>query len=106
MVCLLCLAGTVAAQDGVSAPRATVSSVTVTPQEAGGCLITIEASDDVYYETFRLAGTLEAPPRLVVAIRDANLLPGILSETVHRGGVLRVRASQFSTLPAVVRVVL
>jgi len=83
-----------------------VGRITATPQKAGGVLVTVVAAGPVRYTSFRLSATLEAPERLVVDIEDAFFPQGTLTQPVDSGGVSRVRASQYSTVPPVVRVVL
>lgn len=86
-------------------PPVTVTEVAAHPQEAGGVLVTIRATTPARYSTFRLGAMEGLPPRFVVEIEGSVLADGVLNLPVNAGGVVRVRASQFSVVPPVVRVV-
>lgn len=83
-----------------------VTEITVEPQEAGGAIVVIQADNPVRYDTFRLSAEGPVPPRLVVDIEGASFVPGVLDLPVGDGGVIGIRASQFSSVPPVVRVVI
>lgn len=108
---LACLAVLLGLKPGAAQDRPTetqptaVGEVSATLQNAGGVLVTIMARAPVRYTSFRLSATVEAPERLVVDIEDAFLVQGKIVQQVDCGGVSRIRASQYTTIPPVVRIV-
>lgn len=89
----------------VQDPPIAVTNIAATPQHAGGTLVTIRAAEPVRYSTFRLGAMEGYAPRFVVEIEGAKLAEGVLNLPVEAGGVMRVRASQYSVVPPIVRVV-
>lgn len=86
------------ASPALSAP-ARITRVAVT-QPGEALEIRIEATGPVTYD----ARTLSSPARLVVDLREAILDLAARTIEINRGNVIRVRAAQLSTAPAVARI--
>ncbi len=86
-------------------PSIDVTAVRLEPQEAGGAVLLVEASAAARYNTFRLAASDDKPERFVIDVQDSHWLEGFQQEQVGGHGILGWRASQFSEVPAVTRIV-
>jgi type IV pilus assembly protein PilQ len=71
---------------------ANVTELRVVPATAGYTEVVVRMSGEVSYSDFLLTD----PPRLIVDLKDArHALPRDNFENINRGGVIRVRTSQF-----------